>query len=132
MGADGINCGDVLETYASKIIACINGHSHKDASETLNGILYICTTTSGLDGLAAGDTRTESLGTANETAYDVFLIDQTNLKIYAVRYVPKRGGERQVETRNVIVATGGILISPGFKSGHFLRGQKWRHKLSSR
>lgn len=29
-------------------------------------------------------------------------------KIYAVRYIPKRGGERQVETRNVIVATGGI------------------------
>jgi hypothetical protein len=83
---DAIDCGDVLEEYSQKIIACICGHTHRDASDVLNGILYICTTTSGLDALTTGDTRTNALGTANETAYDVFVIDQENLTIDAVRY----------------------------------------------
>ena len=86
LGADGIDCGAILESYASKIIACINGHSHRDGSEVLNGILYIGTTTAGLDSLDSSDTRLNTLGSADETAYDVFVIDQTNTKIYAIRY----------------------------------------------
>ena len=86
MGADGIDCASVLETYASKIIICINGHSHQDGFDTINGILYVSTTTAGLDGLASGDSRSNLLGTAKETAYDVYVIDQVYKKIYAVRY----------------------------------------------
>ena len=86
MGADGIDCTATLETYASKIIVCINGHSHQDGSDTINGILYVSTTTAGLDGLASSDTRSNALGTANETAYDVFVIDQNNKKVYTIRY----------------------------------------------
>lgn len=86
MGLDGIDCAEVLERYASRIIICINGHSHKDGSDTINGILYVSTTTSGLDGLGTGDTMLDYLGTGKETAYDVFVIDQTEKKVFAVRY----------------------------------------------
>lgn len=83
---DTTNFGWHIDRNADKIIACISGHSHRDGSETLNGVLYICTTTSGLGGLDSTDTRRDELGTANETAYDVFVVDQVNKKIYAIRY----------------------------------------------
>ena len=81
---DGKDFAETLETYAAKIICCISGHAHKDGSETKNGILYIQTTTAGMNSVLDDYTRTP--GTAAETAFDVFMIDQTAKKVYAVRY----------------------------------------------
>lgn len=81
---DAVDNKPVLEANASKIICCVNGHGHLDASATSNGVLYIQTTCAGID--RPNDTYDRTAGTANETVFDVFVIDQTNRKIYAVRY----------------------------------------------
>lgn len=75
---------DILTPYASRIICCICGHSHADISETQNGILYIATTLAmyGYD----QDAQRGTLNTETETAFDTFVIDQTNKHIYAIRY----------------------------------------------
>lgn len=75
---------DILVPYAGRIICCICGHSHADISETQNGILYIATTMAMLGTDQDGNTRTA--GVEGETAFDTFVIDQTNKKIYAFRY----------------------------------------------
>lgn len=81
---DEVDNKTVLEANASKIVCCINGHGHLDASATSNGVLYIQTTCAGID--RPNDAYDRTVGTANETVFDVFVIDQTNRKIYAVRY----------------------------------------------
>ena len=84
------DCHAILDQYADKIIACICGHSHFDASAvSAAGILYIETTT------AAPHTRnyttdsipnTSTLGTVTDTSFDFFVIDQAAQTIEAVRY----------------------------------------------
>lgn len=84
------DCHEILNEYADKIIACICGHSHFDASAVSSaGILYIETTT------AAPHTRnyttddipnTSTLGTVTDTSFDFFVIDQAAQTIEAVRY----------------------------------------------
>ena len=76
---------DILNDYASDIICCVNGHAHKDASEYLDGILYIQTTCA-MAGPNASDGYTRTFGTAAETAFDIFMVDTVAKKIYAVRY----------------------------------------------
>ena len=88
---DAVDNKSVLEANASKIICCVNGHGHQDASTTSNGVLYIQTTCAGID--RPNDTYDRTAGTADETVFDVFVIDQTNRKIYAVRY--GAGGNRE-------------------------------------
>ena len=82
--SDTIEAQSILEAYANKIICCISGHAHRDASATVNGVLYIQTTCAGVESVKDGYTR--NVGSANETAFDVFVIDQTNSTIHAVRY----------------------------------------------
>lgn len=84
------DCHTILNQYADKIIACICGHSHFDASAVSSaGILYIETTT------AAPHTRnyttdsipnTSTIGTVTDTSFDFFVIDQSAKTIEAVRY----------------------------------------------
>lgn len=81
---DEVDNKAVLEANADKIVCCINGHGHLDASATSNGVLYIQTTCAGID--RPNDAYDRTIGTANETVFDVFVIDQMNRKIYAIRY----------------------------------------------
>ena len=84
------DCHEILNQYADRIIACICGHTHFDASAVSPaGILYIETTT------AAPHTRnyttdnipnTSTLGTVTDTSFDFFVIDQNAQTIEAVRY----------------------------------------------
>lgn len=86
-------CHATLQTYKDKIIACICGHIHNNLYvEDQDGITFIGTTCSGKYELNDGSTRTA--GTATETAYDIFVIDQTNEKIYAIRY--GNGQDREI------------------------------------
>lgn len=73
----------IIQPYASQIICCISGHGHMDESETSDGILYIGTTMAAYGTDQEGNSRT--LNTENETAYDVFCIDESN-NIHAFRY----------------------------------------------
>lgn len=87
---DPFDCHAILNQYADKIICCINGHAHCDASAvSAAGILYIETTT------AAPHTRnyttdnipnTSTMGTVTDTSFDFFVIDQAAQTIEAVRY----------------------------------------------
>lgn len=74
----------ILDAFAARIICCICGHSHIDISETSGGILYIATTLAQYAYDQAGQRGT--LNTETETAFDTFVIDQTNKHIYAIRY----------------------------------------------
>lgn len=87
---DPADCHSILNQYADKIIACINGHTHFDAFGISSaGILYIETTT------AAPHTRnyttenipnTSTLGTVTDTSFDFFVINQAAQTIEALRY----------------------------------------------
>ena len=87
---DPADCHTILNQYAEKIIACINGHTHFDAFGISSaGILYIETTT------AAPHTRnyttenipnTSTLGTVTDTSFDFFIINQADKTIEALRY----------------------------------------------
>lgn len=81
----------ILNPYSEKIIACICGHSHTDAWNHDKGILYIETTS------ACNHTKTKvvadnitptlgTLGTATDTAFDIFIINQKEKTIEAIRY----------------------------------------------
>lgn len=77
-------CQGILHDYAGRIICCVCGHSHADVSEVSDGILYI-----GVNMAQFGTDQEEHgrvIDTEGETAYDVFAIDQANLKVYAFRY----------------------------------------------
>lgn len=77
-------CHATLQTYKDKIIACINGHVHNNLTEVVDGVRFISTTCAGRYELNDGTTR--PFGAADATAFDVFVFDQTNQKIYAIRY----------------------------------------------
>lgn len=82
---------DVIYNYSDRIIACISGHSHLDSWNTDNGILFIQTT------CACNHTKFKfsadnitpilgTLGTATDTAFDIFIINQKEKTIEAIRY----------------------------------------------
>lgn len=78
-------CHATLQTYKDIIIACICGHIHNNLYvEDQDGITFIGTTCAGKYELNDGSTRTA--GTATETAFDIFVIDQENEVINAIRY----------------------------------------------
>ncbi len=76
--------GSIVNPYADRIIACINGHVHADKHEIKDGILYLSTTCAGIYELNDGSTRTA--GTVDVTAYDVFVIDRATKTIHCIRY----------------------------------------------
>jgi len=80
-----VACHATLQTHKDKIIACFCGHIHNNLYvEDLDGITFVATTCAGWYELNDGSTRTAGVATA--TAYDVFVIDQANETIYAIRY----------------------------------------------
>lgn len=122
---DAVNNATVLETNAEKIICCINGHGHTDASETLNGVLYIQTRAAAPTNYM-GVADLSSAGTADETAFDVFVIDQENGKICAVRYGAGADREFDIPVPNtkpineIPISTdtdGSIYNGIGYKTG---------------
>ena len=114
--------GNIVNPYADKIICCIDGHVHADKNEIKDGILYLSTTCAGNGELNDGSTRT--VGTADFTAYDVFVIDRATHTIHAVRY--GNGSNRDIvyyvepEVTNVIPLSqdteGNIYNSVGYKT----------------
>ena len=72
-----------ITPYAKSIICCICGHNHNSVSEVAGGILYISTTCAGKSG---EDGLTRVYGTADATAYDVYVIDTDTEIIYIIRY----------------------------------------------
>lgn len=72
-----------ITPYAKSIICCICGHNHNSVSEVADGILYISTTCAGKSG---EDGLTRVYGTADATAYDVYVIDTDTETIYINRY----------------------------------------------
>lgn len=78
-------CHSTLQSHKDKIIACICGHVHNNlVVEDQDGITFISTTCAGQYELNDGSTRVK--GTVDATAYDIFVIDQANETIYAIRY----------------------------------------------
>lgn len=83
---------DILNSYASRIIACICGHSHTDAyGVSSSGILYIETTSAvhNRSIFRDGDLIIPYeyvLNSRKETSYDIFVIDMSSQTIEAVRY----------------------------------------------
>lgn len=84
------DCHAILNEYADRIIACINGHTHCDVwAVSSSNILYIETTTAAphtrnytFDGIPNAST----LNTVTDTSYDFFVIDQSAKTIEALRY----------------------------------------------
>lgn len=87
------NMGDILEANKEVIIASICGHSHNTLAIDQNGVTYITTTTAGKDELNDGVPRVA--GTKDATAYDIFVIDKANNKIYVEGY--GRSPYREIE-----------------------------------
>lgn len=81
----------------AQIIACIHGHEHRYANETVGGVfLSICCPNimNGRERASAdGNTYTKTAGTANGTSFCVFNINRTDKKIYVDHYGP--GLERE-------------------------------------
>ena len=72
-----------------KVIACFNGHSHKDTQGVKDGTLFICSqqaavqeSNQSFDGI----TYSRPYLSSEETSYDVFVVDKTSQKIYAYKY----------------------------------------------
>lgn len=108
------NAAAILKAYASKksgsishggtvnynftavepaaIIACIHGHEHRYANETVGGaFLSICcpNITNGRERVSAdGKTYTKTPGTANGTSFCTFSINRADKKIYVDHYGP--------------------------------------------
>ena len=80
---------DYTSNASDDVIACINGHTHKDLSGVQNGILLITTTASGFGVNAydsTGNLISRSINTVSETSFDIFSIDRINRTIKASRY----------------------------------------------
>ena len=88
--SDATGLRDVMKAYAEDIICCVHGHLHADVSTVQDGILFIGVTNSGLtaslDADYGGTPAVKTVGTAAETAQDIFVIDQENQRIYTLRY----------------------------------------------
>lgn len=76
----------------AQIIACIHGHEHRYADETIGGaFLSICCPNimNGRERASAdGNTYTKTAGTANGTSFCVFSVNRTDKKIYVDHYGP--------------------------------------------
>ena len=76
----------------AQIIACIHGHEHRYANETVGGVfLSICCPNimNGRERASAdGNTYTKTAGTANGTSFCVFSINRADKKIYVDHYGP--------------------------------------------
>jgi hypothetical protein len=76
----------------AQIIACIHGHEHRYANETVGGaFLSICCPNimNGRERASAdGNTYTKTAGTANGTSFCVFSINRADKKIYVDHYGP--------------------------------------------
>lgn len=116
--------GDVVNPYADRIIACIDGHVHADKHEIVDGILYLSTTCAGWYELNDGSDRRSNQGTPLSTAYDVFVIDRAKHIIHCVRY--GNGENRDIQYRiptwtNVLTSAidtnGEIYNETGYKLG---------------
>lgn len=82
---DGLGWQSLITPMANKIICCVNGHGHTDADSTADGIVYIQTRSASPTDYN-GNADLSAAGTASETAFDVFVIDQAANTIHAVRY----------------------------------------------
>ena len=90
-----------ITPYAKSIICCICGHNHNSVSEVADGILYISTTCAGKSG---EDGLTRVYGTADATAYDVYVIDTDTETIYIIRY--GIGDDRTLSYAETVVTYG--------------------------
>ena len=76
----------------AQIIACIHGHEHRYADETVGGaFLSICCPNimNGRERASAdGNTYTKTAGTANGTSFCVFSVNRADKKIYVDHYGP--------------------------------------------
>lgn len=83
---------DFSSITPAQIIACIHGHEHRYANETVGGeFLSICCPNimNGRERASAdGNTYTKTAGTANGTSFCVFSINRTDKKIYVDHYGP--------------------------------------------
>lgn len=76
----------------AQIIACIHGHEHRYANETVGGALLSICCPNIMDGRerasADGTTYSKTAGTANGTSFCTFCINRTAKKIYVDHYGP--------------------------------------------
>lgn len=83
---------DFTSVTPAGIIACIHGHEHRYANETVGGaFLSICCPNimNGRERVSAdGNTYTKTAGTANGTSFCVFSINRADKKIYVDHYGP--------------------------------------------
>ena len=80
---------DYRNNGSNEVIACINGHTHRDLSATQDGVLLISTTASGFEQTkydSTGTQITQTLNTQTETAFDIYSFDRINRTIKASRY----------------------------------------------
>lgn len=119
--------GDTVAPYKDKIIACISGHVHADKNEVKDGILYLSTTCAGWYELNDGTTRSDKKGTAQCTAYDVFVIDKATHTIHCVRY--GIGSDREIAYKvadfvdvlpNAIDTDGTVYDGVGYRKNYRL------------
>lgn len=75
---------DSLIKHQSQIIAVMNGHSHLDDWSKEDGINWISTTCAASDRGFFSDQRT--LGSADETAWDILVINPSSRELYRFRY----------------------------------------------
>lgn len=80
------------EVSPAAVIACIHGHEHRYANETVGGaFLSICcpNVMNGRERVSAdGNTYTKTAGTANGTSFCVFSVNRAAKKIYVDHYGP--------------------------------------------
>lgn len=80
---------DYTANGSDEVIACINGHTHRDVSATQDGVLLLSTCASGY-GQSTYDSEgtkiTQVLNTKSETSYDIYSFDRINRTIKASRY----------------------------------------------
>ena len=80
------------EVSPAAVIACIHGHEHRYANETVGGVfLSICCPNilNGRERVSAdGKTYTKTPGTANGTSFCTFSINRADKKIYVDHYGP--------------------------------------------
>lgn len=82
-------------TQGVNIVACINGHAHNITQGVKDGVLMIAVnqalpvtnpSSPAIDPSFDGNTYTNVLESAKETAYQVFAFDRTNNKLYVFQY----------------------------------------------
>lgn len=87
-----------IKAYADAgvdIVACINGHAHNIAHGVKDDVIFICVnqglpvtspTSPAIRVSFDGNIYTNVLGTAKETAYQIFVLDETEGKLYAFQF----------------------------------------------